>query len=90
MKWEALQAEIAAGRPAIVWVVGHVEDGESQVYTAADGRRTVVAPFEHTVIVVGYTADTVTVVDGSNVREHALDQFLRSWEVLRNMAVVHE
>jgi uncharacterized protein YvpB len=88
MKWSALQAEIAAGRPVIAWVVGHVEKGEGQVYTASDGRRTIVAPFEHTVIVVGYTADTVTVVDGANVREHPLDLFLASWGALRNMAVV--
>ncbi len=87
MKWEALQAEIAAGRPVIVWVTGHVNEGEAQVYTAADGRKTVVAPFEHTVIVVGYSATTVTVVDGANVREHGLEQFLASWGVLRNMAV---
>jgi uncharacterized protein YvpB len=87
MKWESLQAEIAAGRPVIVWVTGHVNEGEAQIYTAADGRKTVVAPFEHTVIVVGYTATTVTVVDGANVREHGLEQFLASWGVLRNMAV---
>jgi len=87
MKWELLQAEIAAGRPVIVWVAGHVTEGEAQVYTASDGRKTVVAPFEHTVIVVGYTATTVTVVDGANEREHSLEQFLASWGVLRNMAV---
>jgi uncharacterized protein YvpB len=87
MQWPALQAEIAAGRPAIVWVVGHVDPGASQVYTAADGRQTVVAAYEHTVILVGYTADTVTVLDGSNTRTYPLDRFLTSWDVLRNMAV---
>lgn len=86
-EWDQVRAEVAAGRPVIVWVVGHVEPGESVVYVAADGRRTMVARFEHTVIVVGYTAEAVTVVDGARTYSRPLDQFLRSWGVLRNMAI---
>ena len=88
MRYDALRAELAAGRPVMVWVIGHVEQGEASVYTAADGRQSIVAAFEHTVIVTGYTADTVTVLDGARRYARPLDSFLESWGVLRNMAIV--
>lgn len=86
--WDELRAEIAAGRPVIAWVTGHVEPGESVIYQALDGRKTIVAPFEHTVLVTGYTATAVTVVDGAQVYTRPLNTFLAAWEALRNMAVV--
>ncbi len=87
MAWDALRAEIAAGRPVMVWVTGHVEAGEGLVYTAGDGRRTIVARFEHTVIVVGYDDDSVIVADGANTYRRPLERFLESWGALRNMAI---
>ncbi|MCC7359113.1 MAG: C39 family peptidase [Anaerolineales bacterium] len=91
IKWELVQREIAAGRPVIAWVAGHVEVGHtSQVYTAADGRQTVVAAFEHTVIVVGYTADTVTILDGAQQYTRSLATFLDAWAALRNMAIIYD
>ena len=87
MTWDDLRAEIAAGRPVIVWVTGHVEEGEGVVYTARDGRRTIVARYEHTVIVVGYDEATVLVVDGANTYRRPVERFLASWGALRNMAV---
>jgi uncharacterized protein YvpB len=87
MAWDGIRAEVAAGRPVLVWVTGHVEAGEGQVYTASDGRQTIVAPFEHTVIVVGYEEDSVLVVDGASTYRRSLDRFLASWGALRNMAV---
>jgi uncharacterized protein YvpB len=90
LKWSSVQRELAAGRPVLVWVAGHVEPGHtSEVYVAADGRETVVARFEHTVIVVGYTADTVTIVDGAQLYTRQLSDFLDAWGVLRNMAVLY-
>ncbi len=88
--WDEVRAEIAAGRPVIVWVVGHVDGGEPVIYTAADGRRTVVARYEHTVIVVGYDETSVTVVDGARTYARPLDVFLESWGVLRNQAITAE
>ena len=87
MSWDDLRAEIAAGRPVIAWVTGHVEAGQGEVYTAGDGRRTIVARFEHTVIVIGYDADSVLVVDGANTYRRSLERFLASWGALRNMAI---
>ncbi len=89
MSWEALQSEIAAGHPVIVWVIGRVGRGTPVPYTAVDGRRTTVARFEHTVIVVGYDKTSVTVLDGASVYARSINDFLDSWEVLGNMAIVY-
>ena len=88
--WEAARAEIAAGRPVIVWITGHVSDGRAVWYTASDGDKTLVAPYEHTVIAIGYTPTTVTVLDGGQVYARSLSLFLRSWGVLGNLAITRE
>jgi uncharacterized protein YvpB len=87
LTWDHLRAQIAEGKPVVVWVVGHVERGKGVEYTAADGRTTLVARYEHTVIVIGYTPDTVTVLDGSKIHTRSLSVFLDSWAALGNMAV---
>jgi len=90
LSWDEIRTEIAAGRPAIVWVIGQVYSGKSFTYLSDDGAEVRVAPFEHTMILIGYDAETVHLVDaftGRNV-SHSLENFLESWAVLGNMAVV--
>ena len=88
MTWDKLRAEISAGRPVIVWVIGHVGRGTPIPFTSSAGRETIVARFEHTVIVTGYTEHQVTVLDGNQVYTRSKNDFLDSWGVLRNMAIV--
>jgi uncharacterized protein YvpB len=88
LTWDDLRAELDAGRPAIVWVTGHVSAGKAVEYVAADGQTVVVAPFEHTVIVVGYTKDSVSILDGSKIYSRSFERFLDSWSVLGNMAII--
>jgi LysM repeat protein len=89
--WDMLRAEIAANRPVIVWVTGAVENyGVSYVYTASDRSTTLVAPYEHTVIVIGYTPDSVTVLDGSLIYTRPMDQFMAAWSALGKLAVMHQ
>lgn len=91
LSYEDLQREIAAGRPVIAWVVGNVWAGyAASKYTASDGSVVPVVPYEHTVIVIGYDADYVTVVDGAWVYSRPVNTFLASWKVLGKMAVVAE
>ena len=92
LTWDALRAEIAGGRPVIVWVIGQMWPGRSQVYTAADGQTVQVAPFEHTMILVGYNARRVQVVDAYTGRDQSypVEVFLESWSVLGNMAITAE
>jgi uncharacterized protein YvpB len=87
LTWDHLRAQVAAGKPVIVWVVGHVERGKATEYTAADGRTTIVARYEHTVILIGYTAETVTILDGGKIYTRPLSTFLDSWAVLGDMAI---
>jgi LysM repeat protein len=86
--WEEIKSELDAGRPVIVWVIGQVIGGTPQWYTASSGRSTLVAAYEHTVIVTGYGAGEVSFLDGGAIYRRSLAQFLDSWAVLGNMAVV--
>ena len=86
--WPSLQAEIAAGEPAIVWVVGRVARGTPVPYTSSDGHQTTVVRFQHTVILTGYDQQNVTVLDGDWVYQRSIKDFLDSWSALGNMAVI--
>jgi uncharacterized protein YvpB len=88
MTLEELKAEIAAGRPVILWVVGHVRRGTPVPYTGPDGEETIVAKFEHTVIAVGYTESKIRVLDGSRKYYVYLGEFMKSWNVLENQAII--
>jgi uncharacterized protein YvpB len=88
MTLDELQAQIAGGRPVIVWVVGHIARGTPVPYTSSDGESTTVAKFEHTVIVIGYNEDRVTVLDGASVYSRYKGEFLKSWGVLGFQGVI--
>jgi uncharacterized protein YvpB len=85
--WGAIQAEIAAGRPVMVWIIGNTWPGYAVDYTTPDGQTTYVANYEHTAIVTAYDETTVTIVDGVMVYRRTLAEFLQSWGVLHDMAV---
>jgi uncharacterized protein YvpB len=88
LSFDQLKYEIAAGRPVMVWVVNSVVNGKPVAYTAKNGHTSRVVYLEHTVILTGYDAQQVTIVDGSMTYHRSIDQFLASWAVLENMAVV--
>ena len=63
LEWDTLRSEIAAGHPVIVWIVGQMWAGEPVLYTTSDGSQTLTARFEHTMVLTGYTASQVQVLD---------------------------
>ena len=87
--WDDLRAEISAGRPVIVWVIGSMWLGTPVDYQAEDGSVSRVAAFEHTMLLTGYGADSVEVIDAysGQYNYYWLSAFLDSWNVLGNMAV---
>ncbi len=90
LSWDEVRTEIAAGRPVIVWVIGQIWAGSASEYETEDGQTITVANNEHTMIVVGYDENSVHLVDaltGYTVT-HSLENFLSSWSVLGNMAVI--
>lgn len=86
--FDQLKEEIASGRPIMVWVVGSVQYGTPVEYTAqSTGNTTIVAAYEHTVLVTGYGPHTVTIQDGWSTYYPSMNQFMRSWETLGSQAI---
>ncbi len=88
--WDNLRREIDAGRPVIVWIIGGMWAGQPVNYAASDGSTVRVAAYEHTMTLVGYSTETVKVVDSASghLDTYSLSDFLDSWAVLGNMAVL--
>jgi uncharacterized protein YvpB len=87
--FDELRKQIAAGHPVIVWVYGNVWAGGSPVnYTATNGNTTRVVAFEHTVMVIGYDASYVIILDGGMYYARDIGTFKDSWSTLGNMAVI--
>jgi LysM repeat protein len=89
LTWDDLRGEISAGRPVIVWVIGAMWPGAAVDYKASDGSLARVATFEHTMLLTGYSAESVEVIDAYNgqYQYYWLNSFINSWSVLGNMAV---
>ena len=88
MSLDELKSEIAAGRPVMIWVVGHVGLGTPVPYTDSEGDESIVAKFEHTVIVFGYTKNKLLILDGAKTYTRYTKEFMKSWGVLENQAVI--
>jgi subtilisin-like proprotein convertase family protein/uncharacterized protein YvpB len=88
LSWDDLRTEVSSGKPVFVWVIGPASYNEIPVYyTSAEGHMTIVAHYEHVVMVKGYTETDVTIQDGSNTYTRSIRQFLSTWSALENMAI---
>ncbi len=87
LSWDQLRAEIAAGRPVIVWIIDNVTNGIPVYYIPSDGLATIVARYEHTVIITGYSENYVYYLNGDTIYTRPVWQFLDSWSALSNMAI---
>ena len=83
-----LRSEIAAGRPVAIWVTGHTAPGEPLEYITPAGDKVIVARYEHTVVVIGYTQDSFLILDGDDTYYRSIEQFTKSWVVLGNIAIL--
>lgn len=90
LSWQDLQSEIAAGRPVIVWVIGSVWSGAPRYYTTQAGNSVLVANNQHTMTLIGYDQNSVQLVDALTgyTITHSIENFMASWGVLNNMAVL--
>lgn len=87
LSWDQLRAEISRGYPVIVWVIGNVSLGIPIYYIATDGLATIVARYEHTVVITGYSDNYVYYLNGSTIYRRTVGEFLDSWSALSNMAI---
>jgi len=87
---EQIKAKVAANTPVIAWVIGNVVGGVPHEYTDSQGNTTIVAAYEHVVIVTGYSQTHVRYMSNGKFYDTPVDIFLNSWGVLGNMVVVDE
>jgi uncharacterized protein YvpB len=88
---EELKREVAEGRPVIIWVIGKSwTNVNPRIYQALDGSEVTVAPYQHTALLVGYSEEYVTILDGSTVYYRNYAAFEKSFAVLNNMAVLFQ
>jgi uncharacterized protein YvpB len=87
---DGLQAELAAGRPVIIWATPRMASQPVESYTASDGQTVNVVRYEHTVIAVGYTQSAVYVVDAGNGHRwvYGNQSLLAAWNKLGQASVL--
>ncbi len=85
---DQLKSSIAQGKPVIAWVVGNVTYGTPVEYTDSEGRVSIVAAYEHVVIVTGYGTQSIRYLNNGETYEVSNTLFLASWGTLGNMAVI--
>lgn len=87
---EWLMAQIADGRPVMIWATSNMTIRPVVTWTAADGVIVKGVPGEHTYLAIGYDAAGVWLTDpwDGQQRHFAWDVFLASWDLLDRMALV--
>jgi uncharacterized protein YvpB len=85
-----LRTQVAQGHPAIVWINYPWHGAATTSYTAYDGTSVPYAgPGEHTVVVTGFSGDSVTVNDPARGRlSIPIDSFTAAYATYGNMAVI--
>jgi len=87
---EEIREKISQSKPVIVWIIGNMEYSVPVEYIDSQGRKSVVAPYEHVVILTGYDQRSIRYMSNGSFYDVPNEVFLTSWGVLGNMAVVHE
>ncbi len=86
---EDIRSAISQSHPVIVWVIGSMVYSEPVSYQDKLGNTTIVAPYEHVVVLTGYDEDSVRYINNGKYADVPNEVFLNSWGVLGNMAVFH-
>jgi len=94
MEWDLdrLKAELAAGRPVIVWATYDMQLPGVQDWVSSDGLTSVVVQWQHTFIAVAYDEGGLTLVDAYDgvAKYFTYEAFIPAWEQLGRMAVTVE
>lgn len=85
-----VKEKISRDIPVIAWVIGNVVGGVPTEYTDQKGNKTVVAAYEHVVILTGYSTTHIRYMNNGKFYDTPNQVFLNSWAVLGNMVVVDQ
>lgn len=89
MTIEQIKAEIAEDQPVIAWVIGNMVGGVPAEYTDRQGNTTIVAAYEHVVLVTGYNETSLRYNSNGKFYDAPYAVFANSWKVLGNMAIIY-
>ena len=86
---DSLKAELAAGRPVVVWATYDMQLTGVQNWVSWDGVTSVVVQWQHTFIAVGYDEGGLSLVDAYDgaTKYFTYEAFVPAWEQLGRMAV---
>ncbi len=87
---EEVKQKLSENKPIIVWVIGNMEYSEPSEFIDSEGRSVTVAPYEHVVILTGYSESHVRYMNNGKFYDTPNEVFLMSWGVLGNMAVISD
>jgi uncharacterized protein YvpB len=89
---DRLKAELAAGRPVIVWATYDMQLPGVRNWVSSDGVTSVVVQWQHTFIAVGYDENGVDLVDAYDgvTKRYAYEAFIPAWDQLGRLAVTVE
>jgi len=87
---EEVKQKLSEDKPIIVWVIGNMEYSEPSEFIDSLGRSVTVAPYEHVVILTGYSESHIRYMNNGKFYDTPNEVFLMSWGVLGNMAVISD
>jgi uncharacterized protein YvpB len=84
-----LQAEIAAGRPVIVWATYDMKLPGVQDWTSSDSETCPIVRWQHTFVAVGYDEGGVYLIDAydAGTKQFSYEAFDAAWAQLERLAV---
>jgi uncharacterized protein YvpB len=84
-----LQAEIAAGRPVIVWATYDMKLPGVQDWTPSDGETCPIVRWQHTFVAVGYDESGVYLIDAydTETKQFSYQAFDAAWAQLERLSV---
>ena len=86
---EGIRSALKAGHPVIAWITYQLWEESPVELELASGAKVKVVPYEHTVVIEGYTADGLWALDPYDGERRLLPwaDFERSWGCLDQMAL---
>ena len=89
---DSLKAELAAGRPVILWATYDMQQPGLGTWVSSDGVTSIVVKWQHTFIAVGYDEGGIYLVDAydAGTKYFSYEAFVPAWEQLGRLAVTVE